>query len=280
MPGQRNIKENFEEIYLRFDDGKRYLKNAKLSEIKSKDVQRCIKTLTRRHFRINSCIFLRFGYDIGDLSSIITYFCAVFLGMPNNYVSDRDKYTIMMRYVDQRIVEFVKLVLRKLQSKELITLYHKSFDDEDLNYFENTIDSPEDIISDEELISLDDKIALISDEIYILQSKSNLTRQRKKEIRKKKDNLKELKNQNSSIKKHRRNLKKRNRNLTKDLKLRLEQEWSEKQESLVYYTSSKYVSEDVRRAARRYCKKYGIDYKSLILQLIESRGYSIEEFNL
>jgi hypothetical protein len=51
-------------------------------------------------------------------------------------------------------------------------------------------------------------------------------------------------------------------------------------ESLAWYATTKHVSYDVRRAARRYCTKYNIDYKALVSELIAKNDYDKSNFDL
>jgi len=252
---KRNIKDDFEKVYLRFQTAERDLSNLKdinKAELNSKDFIRICKYTASRSFRSNQYVFLSAGYNYEDILSLSKFYGACFLGYKDKSEAiDSKRYNYMMLYyIFQRLNRFLEWSIKKFKINEV-----SSFSDIEDPYILNdaAIYKNQSITIDgvrmwgiQESINLKDQVEILRDKLKItknLKLKTGI-----------KSNIKDLRGQILKENKER-------KDLTVKLKSKLLDNPSEYEDTLIYYACSKHTSVDIRKAARKYCDKLGIDYK-------------------
>lgn len=271
---KRKLSENFEEIYLRYGTAEKYLHKASSEEVQSIKNQKVITYMTNKYYNINRSFLLHAGYNYDDLRNIIAVYVATFLGSDYDIDSERGKKLIMMRYVEQRVVRFIQWVSRKFGSNEVVSYSPITDAEVYRNEYCDTLNNVIEIDGipmwgKETPISIREQIANIDIELEdLFYSKKSPSRE--KVLRRERKELKKEYNKENS----------KNKDRIKELKIELNENWEEHKDTLAFYATSKHVAEDVRRAARRYCKKFDINYIDLTLKLIRDNNYENKDFTL
>lgn len=269
---KRKLSENFEEIYLRYGTAEKYLHKVSSEEVQLIKNQKIITYMTNKYYMINKSLLLSIGYNFDDLRNIVAVYAATFLGSDAEADSERGKNLIMMRYIDQRMDRFVKWASKKFGVGEVVS-YTSLIEDYKYEY-SDTLNNVIEIDGvpmwgKETPISIREQIINIDLELEDL-SCSGPNPEREKVLRKERQDLKKKYNKENG----------KNRNLIKKLRAELNENWEDHKDTLAFYATSKHVAEDMRRAARKYCRKFDINYIELTLKLIKKNNYENKDFTL
>lgn len=266
---KRKLSEEFEEIYLRYGTAKKYLHKVSSEELSSGENQSIITHMASKYYEINKSILFSVGYNFDDIRNIAAVFAATFLGSDCKIERGRGKNLVMMRYIDQRMSRFIKWAARKFNINEIVSC--TSIKDDYGIEHSGTLNSVIEIDGipmwgGESPISLREQIIENEIELEILAKCPDP--KKKKRILGEQKNLK---------KEYRKEIKE-----GKECILRLREELNRNPEKhteqLVFYATSKHVADDIRRAAKRYCKKFDIDYNQMAIELIEKNQYEDKDF--
>lgn len=260
---KRKLSEDFELIYLRHGEARKNLHKVTDKELKDPDVQRIIKFSTKKWFDRNSRVLLGSGYNFEDLQSIITIYAATFIGSGFKGKTHRGTGLLMMNFIDQRVLRYLEWVKRKFSLDEIVNTI--SFSTNDSLYAT--------LRADGGLVPTAlSKIEVIDElEFAIGKLSSNTDPASKRKMR-------SMKDQRVLLKRDLAKQRKDSKNKTIELKDKINTDHDEYTDELVYYSTSKHVSKDIRSAARKYCKKFNIDYRTLIQAVLRDGDYDIKEF--
>lgn len=303
MAKRYNIRDNFEDVYLRSKTIQKYLQSADQSLLKNNDFKRTINYISKYFYRRHRGTYQMAGFDLEDIHSIATMFGLVFSGYGQRYETPKDFYTVMMRFISQRMHRMAGWVIKKFQINELAPrqLIHSDplaingtnhdFGDQTYNLHNGIViegvhmTSPISLPADEDIRSLTAVVDLLEME-YDNQSKicenssapeSKKARTAKGEIRNK---LREAESRLSETKRIRRICRKEQKESYKVLKKELHANWHLYVDQLAYCSVSKYVSSGVRKSARSVCRKYGIDYTGWAKQQIQDHKLTESEITI
>lgn len=115
---RRNISDNFEEMYLKFNTTKRDLAKAKLHLLDKPDFKRTTKYMANMAFYRNFNVFNRAGFTQEDVEQITVIFGLVFSGNSPMMAHGRKYYNYMMRFIQQRNHDLVKWCKRKIEFEQ------------------------------------------------------------------------------------------------------------------------------------------------------------------
>lgn len=263
---KNNIANNFEDVYLRSNILKRAVNT--LSDERIKEIfedthfKRCVKYIATNTFRKNSSFFTQHGFMWEDIWAIGKIFGLSFYSDGKTYNSKQDESYLLMRYLNQRFQRFCIWSHKKFGAQEKIS---ESTVDESVWFYVMPSTA-------EDAMSLDEKIGQKADQLYEINRRSQLifdeearSNQDCKYILRKQKNKaivrsKPLQDDLSKLSAERSKEKSVSDRLTKKLKKSLDKNWRKHKTQLAYYATSKYVAYDVRKKARKFCSKYGIDY--------------------
>jgi hypothetical protein len=286
-------KEQFETVYLRVNGLKQALAKFTKSEVaailKDPQFQKCTSYIARSTFNKNMATLLNHGFGQEDILSISQLYGLNFHASSFTANTDRDKYYIMMRYINQRFEYFFISLDRKfgLKDKLLDTSLDAfpSFLREKLSATANIEPQPdqqpttafEDM--EEELEFLDFKVGLLRD----MSASATTPNEKRKVLNYKKelladqgyvaDQIKETNNQRRAVLKAQKDISKR-------LKDRMAAEGPLHADKLCYHATSKYVPTDVRNKAREYCRRMKIDFVSWAKKQVAEKGLDDKDFVL
>ena len=126
MEGQKsprlNIKDHFEEVYLRSKTIQRYLPLADQSVLTNPEFNRVINYISGLFFRKYRRLYRAGGFDIEDIRSITQIFGLVFTGFGFQGKTERDKFMVMMRFVNQRLCQMTRWIAKKFQADEVVKM--------------------------------------------------------------------------------------------------------------------------------------------------------------
>ena len=89
-----------------------------------------------------------------------------------------------------------------------------------------------------------------------------------------------IKKERAVLKREMARKKRESKETTINLRSKIQDDSNKYTEELSYFSTSKHVSKEIRQAARRYCKKFDIDYKTIMKQIIHEKDYDTREFSL
>lgn len=255
---KKNIRDDFEAVYLRSNIVRRDIGNADPTALASPDFNKICSYMAGRCFLRNKTALLSRGFDYQDVLSVTKVFGATYVGA--NYThkdaSNRTNRNLMMRYVGHRLNTMVRWVSKKMKDEELLDRRYE-------------ITSGEmDHVPDEADIQNSSTL----DEINFLEEDFS----EEKSMKKRKLMSMKLREKRKDYAKKRKD----ERNLTTALKIKLETNHDKMTDILAYYSTTKSVSFDMRKVARRYCARYGIDYKAVAENIIKRNNYDKLEFDL
>jgi len=272
---KRNLKDEYEKIYLRWNQAKRDLVGVKSEDLRNVDFVRVCKYTASKSFNNNRSFLLSNGFDYDDLLSMSKFFGACFLGYKDKSeaIDDRRYYYMMTASIFQRLNRFMGWTANKMES-------HEVYDKVDIEHLESA-DAQEHIASSpikvdgvvmfgkEENKSLGVALFEITEELDImLESNKGKTSKSKKLEAKKRE-----------IKREIRIINKKQKNMFSGLREKIKSNPGIYSKRLAYYAHTKHVSGDVRKAARVYCNKYGLDHEKIFNESIKTPD-NANNFNL
>ena len=248
---RRNLSNDFEAIYLRFSSVKKYLDNARPGFLDDVEIQKIVKYMTAHYFNKNDAILRASGFDFEDMHNISQFFALAFSGTKYEAKTKHDEILLLSNFLSQRLSRLVTWVVKKFDTNEIVLSSCPL----------ESCASPEPVETSEDdktLDSLDLVNYRISKAGNDMAKKSALMRQKRELVRwvitkKTEDREKRLATKAAlALAK-----KKLNKNIKKYRNI------------LCYYATVKFVSKDVRKYARLYCRKYGINYIEWAKERIE-----------
>jgi hypothetical protein len=230
--------------------------------------------MTSKYFHSNQGLFTINGFEYEDILSIVTIFALTFWGMPCGANDERGKYLLMMRFISQRMHNFVNWVAKKFHVNDVNITYTGDYEQlhshmADKNTIEINGIPMWGLIREP---SLSDRIKQLYDQVdeidrQIEKSHDNkLIQQRKavfRQLMAARRTYRDKYYQKEPLQKMRNEL---DRNPAKYA------------DQLSYYATTKHVSADVRKAARLTCKRYGINYVEWAKSKINQDYANINEF--
>lgn len=272
-----NIRESFEDVYLRKNWVIKYSNLADPKIINSTDFKKSVNYSIKLAFLKNHQILARHGFTKEDLNNIGLLFGMIYYGMPSK--SEKNN-TYMIYFIMQRFNKMIGWIAKKFQLEEVIddSLYtedHRNYNQNGTNYHD-----PADMlffhqgVIHEHSLTKSDKVELIKDEIETIKRSCGINNQ-KKQIRK----IKKLKCDIKDINREDRNKRKLDKELLTKLQTEFKKNPSKYRKQLAHYATSKHVSGEIRKVARKYCRVYDIDYVAYVKELI-SNGTSIHFFDI
>ena len=285
-----NIKENFEDVYLRSNQIKMYLSKADPNLLKDPEFKRTINYISGHFYRKFMGVYRMAGFDLEDICSTASIFGLMFAGYNKEYDTTRDFYNVMMRFVSQRLLRMAGWMIKKFQLDELSPKQIKTIDplfinavslgavsrqdDQRHNYHNNIIIDgvylfERDPVTDSENIRrLENTIDLLEQQYETITSNEAQDKMDKINI---KISKREAEKALGSLELQKKKNTKIQRDRYKVLKKELNENWPEYTDKLAYYSVSRFVSFGVRKSARSFCKKYGINYSEWADQQIKNR---------
>lgn len=253
---KNNIRDNFEAVYLRFNQAQRDLKNVSDDQLKSKEFIKIYTYTANTVFYRNRELLLSSGYDIEDVVSLAQTFGACYIGDQNKVKAyDERRYNLMMiAYIFQRLMRFVSWVNAKFEFKEISIIDSSNEDYQEEHYTDHSADIIQEVSPEEQLQDLLDTFEETQDkntQKKITQLRSSIKMNRTQSLRGFAKNKETL---ISNIDKY--------------------------STSLAYYACTKHSDFQIRKVAKKYCKKYNIDYKMIMTAIIDKNGYNSNEFDL
>lgn len=259
---KKNIKDDFEAVYLRSNIVKRDIANADPKILASSEFNKICAYMAGRCFVGNKSTLLSRGYDYPDILSISKVFGATYVGAKYNHAdkSHKTDKNFMMRYIGHRLNKFVYWAVKKMKDDEVIDRKISLTNNQAINNVSSAA-----ITERYDNLTLLDEINFMEEDLA--EEKSSTRRHHLKNKLKNKRKL-YIKNRSEQ------------RNLTKILKEKLNANHGDLADTLAYYASTKSVSMDVRKVARRYCDKFNINYKVIIEDMIKRNNYDKMEFDI
>jgi hypothetical protein len=128
MSPRRNLSDDFEEVYLRYNMVQKYMPQADCDLLSDPQFNRVVSYMTNRYFSIYRDLFSTYGFEFDDLRSIVSVFGLTYWGHVKPPARNKDSFTIMMRYIGQRMQNLVKWVARKFGVDEAMVFTMDKFD--------------------------------------------------------------------------------------------------------------------------------------------------------
>lgn len=267
---KRNLSEDFEAIYLRFNMCKKHIPNADHAELDKPDFKKAVKYMASKYYMKHKDLFAVHGFEYEDILSIATVFGLTYMGIDVE-ISDprngRAKYLIMMRYISQRMNNLVKWIAKKFNADDAWVMTLEKFTGA-VDKYSADLSKERDIATEEDLLMAQrDAMDAVNADLDRGEDSEELLAQ--------KDLI--MGNIKAAKKRIAKNNKKR-KSLTAKLRKRLAARPKKYREQLCYYATSKHTSKEVRRKARGLCRKYGIDYIEWLKKKSESPGFDSTQF--
>lgn len=241
---KRNLKDDFEAIYLRYNMVKKHISEADPTILQDLQFKKCITHMTTSYFRRYHDLFVSNGFGFDDLQNIITVFGLTYWGHSKPEARDRKAFMFMMRYIGQRLSKLVYWITRKFGVDEVnvISTEHAGVLHDKGIYQEYLAAEPQ--------ADLESTIADTEDEIdFSLEYEGDES----PTVDRLSQDLKEMKADRRAASKER-------REITARLKAEFLKDPKKHSDILCHYATSKHVSREVRSKAKLICKRYGIDY--------------------
>ncbi len=229
---RKNIRDNFEDLYLRSNIVKRDISNADPKVLKSKEFNKICVYMANTCFSENRKFLLTCGFDFDDILSISKIFGATYVGAKFDLTgsTEKGKNLVMMRYIGQRLSLFVKWTSKKLHDEEISSeVFEKCMAQSGTSSY----------------ISPEEEIEMMEEIMFGVKKKARWR----------------MENSIKDKRKQHREEKLAQETLFASLRAKLDNNHESLTEVLVYYSNAKAVSHDVRKAAQKYCVKYGIDFQ-------------------
>ena len=216
-----NLKNDFEDVYLRSRTLKKYLPLADQKILTNPEFTRVVNYISNLFYQKYRRLYGVGGFDLEDIQNVTRLWGLAFTGYGGQWKSDKDKFTVMMRFVSQRLWQMTGWIAKKFQCDE-VTRYQM-------------------FCTEDGLIEKLGAAPVIEEAESKPASPARSTSSLKKDFEK-------------DVHKH--------------------------SNALSYYSVSKAVSGDVRKRARFYCKKYGIDYQGWAKNYLDTHDCDESNFQI
>lgn len=290
-----NIKDNFEDVYLRSKMAQRHLKNADPNLHKDPEFKKTINYISHFYYKKHMGVYQMAGFDFDDIHNIALMFGLIFSGYGQKFETTKDFYTIMMRFISQRMFQMAGWVIKKFQLNELAPKQIQSFDpltDNNLlaprsNSAGTSFKLHNNIVIDgvymyesgpipdeEQIRRTENTIDILEAQYSVVNGNPRNTSDREQSKRTKRKIKRKLKTAEKTLaesQKKKREIRKKQKEKYEILKQELHENWHKHIDELAYYSVSRFVSSGVRKSARTICKKYNIDYEEWAQKQIEER---------
>ena len=110
-----NIKDDFENLYLRSKTLKRYLHKADPEILKDNEFKKVISYISGHFYYINKGVYQMASFDYEDIHSMSQIYGLAFMGSGFEAKSKKDMYTVMMRFISQRLTQATAWIAKKFQ---------------------------------------------------------------------------------------------------------------------------------------------------------------------
>lgn len=268
-----NLNEHFEDVYLRSRTLRRFMDKVDHKMMADQDTRKVIEHLTDRQMGVYGKIFSWNGFDRDDIRSIVSLFASCFTGFGIKKKSKRGYYYLMMRFVQQRMEFFVRCVIRKFHVDDTScqNVIHSRLaptlgDDTSLLEFLASSEAVAQFLtgfSAEPEQSYRERAEEVEDQIEILKIRHQDaidSCRPEQEVEAYRRAVDRLTNVAQSYRQEANKEIRKERALTAALKKRLSEDPQRYADQLSYYATYKGIPYDVRRAARKICKRHGIDF--------------------
>lgn len=275
------LKNDFEKLYLRFNITKRALNalsQERVNEIlQNTDFRRCTKYIANCVFAKHRIFLTSHGFWKEDMESIAQIFGINFYLYNVKADTKKGENTLLMRYVSQRFQNFIIWGRRKFGMEEKIYEVpgHTAM-------FVDKFSMPWD---NESSVTLSDKVGYASEDCKNIRKELKATRGSKNpEILANRAKLRvqsnTLRKTLSTLNTEKKTQLAAEKKLTASLLKKLDKEWPKHKDTLSHYATSKCVPFDVRKKAKKFCKKYGIDYAEWAKERMANGTLNEEEVSL
>lgn len=259
-----NVRSEFESVYLRTNAFQAALNKVPREEVEvflaHPKVKQILFCNASKIYNKYADTLPPYGFELEDLASMATVYAVSFLQSKYTAKTEKDKLALMSRYVSQKLFSFLVLLGNKYQFK---IRFHDVYLEE--------VDSLSIAIPDEKQSqSQEDTLADLQDKLAIAQQHPQSAHTGAQ--------MEELHKAVSVAQRTIADTKLHNTELSKQLKEALLANPHKHAEQLCHYASSKCVPADLRRLARRYCTKFGINYKAWAQAKIQAKPDSYLEY--
>ena len=254
-----NIHDEFEQVYLTEKWLKRLIAKSDPDILNNKDFRNTVIFMSKKHWRMpgRSFLFKSNGFDSQDIYNMTLLFGYAFFGSEFRGKTIRDDMNVMMKFIDQRFAKVVDAIYRKFQVNEVVRSNHDLMesDCEDLFVEEDysEIEMESDLAFYEEDLESED-----SDE----EESTPFDHYNANEL----EFAGEAKIQKDKI-------------YIQEKMAIIANDPAKYSSELSWYATSKHVSGDVRKIAKKICDKYEINYRHWTQQKID-QGIGQNEFDL
>ncbi len=250
---RRNINDHFEHIYLGGDWLGRHISPNPHPVTLTEDYQRVIKYISKYLYEHNYYTFKLGGFERDDVHSLCMTFGHAFFSLEEKreWTEFKQISSLLQCFISQRVISVTKKINSKFQEKEIIALdipLEENMEDDS----QSIIDYNEEEVEEDDFFNIDslDEEDVEEDDIdenyYDYMPTSNEVKPRDKHYIASKIN--EIANNPEKY-----------------------------AGELARYATSKYVSENIRKAARRICRQYEINPNQWATTQIEN-GANRHEF--
>jgi hypothetical protein len=268
---RNHLSQAYENIYLRVNILRRTLNKFSSDQITAilsdPEFQKCCTYMATRTFLRSKDFLTSYGFELEDIISISQIFGLNFQSCKTKTKTKRDRNYIMMRYIGQRFHSLLGWSERKFGNPDNFRSIEMQGTSGDDTYDVTDLMVGAQYATDtgpytlETHDSLSDKISAVTEKIKridgILSTGKTLELlEEKMDLMGKKQYLQNELDETEPPGRYDLG------SSANDLKKRLDANWEKHQESLAHYATTAYTTNDVRRKARAYCEKYGIDYLS------------------
>jgi hypothetical protein len=116
---RKNIKDNFEDVYLRSNILKKYFKKVDYSLLNDQNFNKIVSYLTRKHYMKSKYLFAMNGFEIEDVNNVIRIYGLIFWAHSKRKTREKKDYLTMIRYINQRMVNFTKWIAKKFNVSDI-----------------------------------------------------------------------------------------------------------------------------------------------------------------
>lgn len=269
---RRNLSQDFEGIYLRFNTVQRFLKYSDHSILTQAEYQKIIKFMAAKYFYGNRRMLSINGFEYDDIMNIVSLFTVTFFGL---VAANKSHYnnTLLMRFISQRMHNFINWVTKKFHVNDVNLVYADNYE-----YLSSSLSNPNTIIVDGVTMWGTQHSPAITDALKNWYNQLDYVDQQLKHNKdfalkhQRKYLLKQIERLHQQLQQY-----SQQKMVFKQLRDKLHANPQQYSEQLSYYATIKHVSADVRKVARLICKKYCIDYKEWAKKKIEQNSVYINE---
>jgi hypothetical protein len=288
---RNSARDEFEKVYLRYTILVRTMEHANLKHTESPSWEKCVNYVARKHYFSRKMFYTFNGFELEDIISISKTFSIAFFGLPQNRDLKEISYSLMMRFIRQKLSDLVIITERKFRTSDVVAMFSMSPQEngqvqvsaaqteiKDYGYIDSDSKTPEEIFFEK----YDEDIDAEQVEKMIGELKAEKEMLANSEV-----SEEERKKLNQILRSKIKNLKGQLKTLTPPKEKRFDRAEKKKEiadnkekyiDSLCYHATSKHIDSRVRKAAVRMCQKLGIDHvawlkKTLSENLNDSSHY-------